>query len=92
MSHPLELARALGLSQAASLREQMVAMLEGDAPLVLDGGEVESVDTSCLQLLAALFRDAEAQQRAITWHAASNELKVAARRLGLLQRIGLGER
>ncbi len=66
----------------------VAARVRGDA-IVVDGGAVLRIDTAGLQLLVALARDEAAAGRPLAWQAASPELLLCSRRLGLLGALGL---
>ena len=83
---PIKLPYFMGLAQAPELRDALQAALGGDGELVLDGGSVESADSSCLQLLCAF---AAAGGDRVRWSGASAELREAARLLGVSAIIGI---
>jgi anti-anti-sigma regulatory factor len=68
----------LDLGAAAALKGELVEALT--APVGIDAREVESIDTSCLQLLVAFTRDRGAP---VQWQGASPAFTETAQRLGL---------
>ncbi len=75
------------LRESADLQFSLVAA-SGD-PVVVDGGDVERVDTAGLQLLVALVRRQQRAGRRLSWKAASPTLLKCGDRLGLTEALGL---
>lgn len=73
----------------AELRSTLDMALAGEGPLRVDGRGVEQVDSAGLQLLLALRHEAERRGRAFAWQGRSPALQDTARRLGLVQALGL---
>ncbi len=71
------------ISNIREWREKMLASLSGAKEIVLDGGEVEHIDCTGLQLLVALMREAAANKTNVSWRSASEVLKDNASQLGL---------
>ena len=81
-SHPMiVLASNCNVRDAAELKQSLCLHLEQAAPVSLDVGSVERVDTSTMQLLCAFVRDRSAQQLAVEWIGDSPVLRDAARLL-----------
>jgi len=66
----------------AAFKQELLGALAHEA-IALDGGAVERVDTSALQMLVVFQREREAAGRAAQWQAASAPLAEAADLLGL---------
>lgn len=79
----------LDIAGAGRLREQLMKALSGKQPVILDGANVERVDTAALQVLTAFCHDAGAQNLEIQWKDPAQSLVNAARLLGLQQSLEL---
>jgi ABC-type transporter Mla MlaB component len=71
------------IAQANAVKARLGRLLGHEGEVALDAGAVERIDTACLQLLAAFFRERRAAQRPVAWSKASAELIDCARLLGL---------
>jgi anti-anti-sigma regulatory factor len=89
MREPFQLRLEPGctLRDSVDLQFSLVAA-DGD-PVVVDGSAVEHIDTAGLQLLVALARHQREVGRGLSWRSASPELLRCARRLGLIEALGL---
>ncbi|HIJ35118.1 MAG TPA: STAS domain-containing protein, partial [Gammaproteobacteria bacterium] len=56
---------------------------------VLDGGEVQSIDTAGLQLVVALIRELGEDGVSWQWSASSDTLKSSAEQLGMSKMLSL---
>jgi anti-anti-sigma regulatory factor len=83
----LTLATDCTLRDAADLQFSLV--VANGNPLVVDGSEVQRIDTAGAQLLVALALRQRDTGRRLEWKAASPELLNCGRRLGLLDVLGL---
>ena len=72
-----------------SLRQTLVAHVEQDAPLAVDGAAVDRVSTAGIQLLVAFFRDRMLAQRSTQWTQVSDPLRDAVHWLGLAEHLAL---
>jgi anti-anti-sigma regulatory factor len=83
----------LTLPADCTLREsadlQFSLMVANGNPLVVDGSEVQRVDTAGAQLLVALAQRQRNADRRLEWKGASQELLGCGQRLGLLDVLGL---
>ncbi len=79
----LVLATHCNVKDAAELKQSLCHHLDDTAPVSLDVGKVERVDTSTMQLLCAFVRDRAAQQRKVEWLGDSRVVREAARLLGV---------
>jgi ABC-type transporter Mla MlaB component len=82
-SKTLRLDAQCTIAQASAVKARLARLLGHPASVTLDAGSVERIDTACLQLLAAFFRDRRAAERPVAWSKASAELLESARLLGL---------
>jgi ABC-type transporter Mla MlaB component len=85
----IALASNCNVKDAAELKQSLCFHLESDAPVVLDIGSVERIDTSTIQLLCAFVRDRAAQQRQVEWLGNARVLRDAARLLGVDGLLGV---
>jgi anti-anti-sigma regulatory factor len=73
----------LELAGAGVLLKQLRKAVDKKCSLVLDGSQVRVIDTASLQLLVAVFRQAQQQQTGISWLQPSESLRNNAALLGL---------
>lgn len=73
----------LELAGAGDLLKQLRKVTDNKCSLVMDGSQVRVIDTAILQLLVAVFRQAQQQQTGISWQQPSESLRNAAALLGL---------
>lgn len=85
----LSLQPDLGIESVAELQAALQPHLDDEAPLLLDGGDVDRVHTAGLQLLHAFVRDRAALGRSTSIAPASPALVQAARHLALAASLGL---
>ena len=78
----LRLPADLGIESAAQLKEQLGALIEQPAPVVLDAAEVERVHSAALQLFCLFCRDRSAAGREVRFAHPSATLLGAANLLG----------
>lgn len=76
------------MAAQAALKADLLGALEAGA-IVLDGGQVERVDTAALQLLVLFRRELDARGGTLGWHGTSDALNEAAGLLGLAQLLNL---
>ncbi len=77
------------LRQATALQSSLLALQPGPQGATLDGAAVQRVDTAGLQLLAAFAQDEAKAGRTLAWSGASQVLREAGARLGLLAVLSL---
>ena len=77
------LASTCNVKDAGELKQSLCHYLDDAAPVALDVGKVERVDTSTIQLLCAFVRDRAAQQRTVEWIGEAHVIRDAARLLGV---------
>lgn len=76
------------LASQAILKEQLLGVADARV-VVLDGSEVERVDTAFLQLLMLFRRELDVRGGSLTWRGASDALTEGACLLGLTQILDL---
>ena len=77
------LASNCNVKDAGELKQSLCHYLDDGAPVALDVGKVERVDTSTMQLLCAFVRDRTARDRKVEWVGDSLVIRDAARLLGV---------
>ena len=83
------LASNCNVKDAGELKQSLCHYVDDSAPVALDVGKVERVDTSTMQLLCAFVRDRSAQQRKVEWVGDANVIREAARLLGVEELLSL---
>jgi anti-anti-sigma regulatory factor len=83
----IKLQGRLDLGAVAALKAELLAALA--EPTTIDAREVESIDTSCLQLLAAFTRESAEAAHPVRWLGASPAFTTTARRLDLTRLLDL---
>lgn len=76
------------MAAQAALKAELLGALKAGA-IVLDGGQVERVDTAALQLLVLFRRELDARGGRLHWRGTSDALNEAAGLLGLAQLLNL---
>lgn len=76
------------MAAQAALKAELLGALDAGA-IVLDGSQVERVDTAALQLLVLFRRELDARGGTLGWHGTSDALNEAAGLLGLAQLLNL---
>lgn len=84
---PIELGSRLTIVEAPELHRALVARLAGGGAIVVDGTQVEEIDTAILQLLTSLWRTAPLRGTACTWHGASDVLRDTANLIGVAEAL-----
>jgi ABC-type transporter Mla MlaB component len=74
---------------AAELKQVLCLHVDAPAPIALDVGGVERIDTSTMQLLCAFALERAAHQRRIEWLGDDRIIRDAARLLGVEALLGL---
>lgn len=88
----LKLPADMRIGAAASVRDRLLAALEGAGPLRLNGREVARLDASGIQLLVATAAEATRRGRELKLASASETLAAAVTRLGLQETLSLPEK
>ena len=85
----VELDVRLSIAQAAGLHRTLLARLEQGEAVVIDGTQVEEIDTAILQLLTCLWRTGKERGIACSWHGASDALRQSASLIGVAEMLQL---
>ncbi len=88
-SKDFALGDAVVISNVLELQEKIVAAISSQNEIILDGGEVEQIDGTGLQLLVGLMKEANSSKTAVIWKSASDTLCNNAAQLGLVEILGL---
>ncbi len=87
----LDFEQSLTIAEVGELREKLLILCDTESTLNLKGGDIESIDGAGLQFLASLMKEATEMHIVITWIEASDELKSAAKSVGLAGVLGLDD-
>jgi anti-anti-sigma regulatory factor len=79
------------LKEAVGVKALLMEGLDASGNVEIDGGAIERVDTSALQLLAAFVHDMTEAGRLVTWVGATDELKRSVWQLGMARELALAE-
>lgn len=85
----IALASNCNVKDAAELKQSLCHYLGDSAPVALEVGKVERVDTSTMQLLCVFVRDRAAQQLKVVWAGDTRVIRDAARLLGVESMLAL---
>ena len=87
----ITLGEALCIPQAESMRKRFLRALEVSNTIEIKAEKTKKVDTSGLQIIAAVKKELDASSGEIIWNKPSKELIESARILGVLDTIGLND-
>ncbi len=79
----IELSSMQAISQVSDLHRQLMEMLSSESDIAIDGSQVTSIDAASLQLIYALWKEADKSGKNISWQNPSGALCDAARLLGM---------
>ena len=85
----LELQVTQDISQSAALKAEMLSLLDIRQPIQIDASRLERIDGSALQLLCALFVQAENNGVSLQWVEPSDALLQAAKYSGVTSLLNL---
>jgi phospholipid transport system transporter-binding protein len=85
----VELDVRMTIAQAADLHRMLLARLAQGEAIIIDGTQVEEIDTAILQLLTCLWRTGRERGIACTWHGASDVLRQSAGLIGVADMLQL---
>ena len=91
MHHSFVMDRLCTLREAEAFKLALHAAEDSSGDFVIEGGAVERIDTSGLQLLLGFASRLRLLERRLVWGAVSPALRQAARQLGLEGTLGLPE-
>jgi anti-anti-sigma regulatory factor len=86
---PIELGARLSITEAVDLHKTFTERIAQGAPIVIDGGKVEEIDTAILQLLASVWMTGAKQGVECRWQTASEALRRIARLIGVAELLNL---
>jgi anti-anti-sigma regulatory factor len=84
---PVALDVRMTIVQAAGLHRTLLARVAQGETVVVDGTQVEEIDTAILQLLASLWRTCLERGIGCTWHGVSNALRQTAALVGVTEML-----
>jgi anti-anti-sigma regulatory factor len=87
---PVELAARMSIAQSIDLHRTLTACLASGAPLLIEGGGVEQIDTAALQLLVSAWLGATKRGIECRWQGASQALRRSATLIGVAEILQLG--
>lgn len=73
----------VSIAQSIELHRTLAACLASGAPVSIDGGRVEQIDTAILQLLVSTWLGARKRGTECRWQGASQALRRAAALIGV---------
>jgi anti-anti-sigma regulatory factor len=85
----VQLAARMSIAQSPELHRTLADRLAAGAPLLIDGGQVEQIDTAVLQLLVGAWRGAASRGIERRWLGASPALHGAANLIGVADLLQL---
>lgn len=88
-SEVLKLASRLTIAEVSELHRSLLSRLAAGEPIMIDGSEVQELDTSVLQLLVSLWRTAAARGISVAWQDVSEALRRSASLIGVADHIDL---
>lgn len=89
-SGPVVLDSNPSIQNVGELREQLAVVCDVTSGVVVDAGNVESIDTAALQLLTAFVRSVHNQSRTVEWSELSDAFRDMADLADLSQHLGVG--
>ncbi len=85
-----ELPPYFGIAQVAATKESMQSFLENSTDEIeIEAGDVESIDTAALQLLASFIKEAKSKDKCIKWRLISNKLEDSVKLLAMKEELGI---
>ncbi len=88
---PVVLDNQPGIKNIAELKDQLTVAHNAEAAVVVDAGNVDSIDTAALQLLVAFANSVRKQSRTIEWRQPSNAFRDMAELVDLSQCMGIDD-
>ncbi len=82
-AHVIELSSVQAISKIAEQHKQWMEILNLESAIKIDASQVTSIDAASLQLIYALWREANKLDIEISWQGPSDALLDAARLLGM---------
>lgn len=85
----VQLGDDLGIENSASLKQQLAPLLETDAQLRLDAGQVRRIHTASVQVLCAFVETRRKHGKHTVFQSCNDTFRDAARLLGVGDTLGL---
>jgi len=77
------------INNAEALKQSMLAQINEDESIFLDGSSVSQLDTAGIQLLYAFVQEATLRNKPVQWSNPSEKLIEVAELLGMREKLGL---
>jgi ABC-type transporter Mla MlaB component len=87
----IDLPDRMDIASAEQLHLTLEAALSDGMPIQLNAARVGKIDTSGVQLLLGLFREASKQHLDVSWNQPSETIQEAINLLNLTAEVGLNE-
>ena len=91
-SDPVVLDNRPSIKNIAELKDQLTVAHNAEAAVVVDAGNVDSIDTAALQLLLAFANSVRKQSRTVEWRQPSSAFCAMADLADLSQCLGVGDK
>lgn len=88
---PVVLDNQPSIKNIAELKDQLTVAHNAEAAVVVDAGNVDSIDTAALQLLVAFANSVRKQSRTIEWRQPSSAFREMAELVDLSQCMGIDD-
>lgn len=85
----IDCGESLDVSVIMDFRALILQAMASDDEIIMDAAHLERIDGAAMQLLTALFKDADEAKHAIRWRSPSESLMNAARLSGLCEILHL---
>jgi anti-anti-sigma regulatory factor len=85
----IDCGESLDVSVIMDFRALILQAMASDDEIILDATQLERIDGAAMQLLTALFKDADETNHPIRWKSSSDALMNAARLSGLCEALHL---
>ena len=84
-----KLEETLTVNEVAALYARLNDALTGETTIILDGSQVEAIDTAAMQLMAAFHGAVQARRSSLRWRDPSPELSNKVALLDLSEQLAL---
>lgn len=86
----LDLPVYFGIAQVADVYQQMKSIIESDSNAIdIKAGDIESIDTAALQLLSAFIKQAEENNKSVSWSSRSEKIDSAIAVLNMAESLSV---
>ena len=88
-SRRLDLGTSQGIADAAALQRKLTNMLSRKSPILVNGKELQRLDTAAIQVLAAFWMDAAARGVDVEWAQLSDAARDCIALVGMSEALGV---